>query len=217
VRPRGPLIPTSPARPPRRRRPPQVLCRHGGIYADSDTVCVAPLPAWLERGRAAAAAADAAAAAARARAHAAGEGGAAPRRKRARKRAAPGLVVGIENVFHSQEEAEELTYVRKVQMIQWTLGAAPGHPVPCGMGGLIKARLANESAAAAAAAARGGAFAGGEAYGAVGGGGGGGGGGDEAGAGTPAAPPLGHDAEILLRTGPGIWSDALHRWGRVSG
>jgi hypothetical protein len=204
----------------------------------------------------------------------------------------PGLVVGIENVFHSQEEAEELTYVRRVQMIQWTFAARPGHPVPCGMGALVRQRMVNETAARRAARVGGrgsaplrGAAAGGSgpvapatanattpavaagaastgpplteagapnatvaaaqvalastagadataaaatssssaAVGWTPGLGTGAtraeavsaavGAGAAPGAETDAdMPPLGHDAEILLRTGPGIWSDAVHRW-----
>lgn len=92
------------------------------------------------------------------------------------------------------------------------MAARPGHPLLCGMGGWIARRMANESAAAAENAAR----AAREKLRARqqqllrrGGGGGGGEGSERASADD--LPPLGHDAQVLLRTGPGIWSDAVHR------
>ncbi len=57
---------------------------------------------------------------------------------------APGLVVGIEDLFRSQEEADDATYVRQMQMIQWTMAAKRGHPITCRMGGMIKQFMEQE-------------------------------------------------------------------------
>lgn len=56
----------------------------------------------------------------------------------------PGLVVGIENAFRTQQEAEDSTYVHRLQMIQWVMAARQGHPVVCGMGRRITEFLAAE-------------------------------------------------------------------------
>lgn len=128
-----------------------VLCGHGGIYTDTDTVCAVPFDKWFQ----------------------------------SNGTAEPGLVVGIENVFRSQEDAEEATYVKKIQMIQWTMAAKQAHPVLCRMGGYIKAFMDNETATPA----------------------------DSSGV----SDIKGHDASILLRTGPGIWSDAVHTYLRQIG
>jgi hypothetical protein len=72
-----------------------VLCRLGGVYADSDVVAAKPVSSWAQ---------DA------------------------------GLLVGIENVFKTPEEAKKRDYARQIQMVQWTIAARRGHPVVCSMG-----------------------------------------------------------------------------------
>ncbi|KAF8056212.1 HOC1 [Scenedesmus sp. PABB004] len=84
-----------------------VLCRFGGVYADSDVVSARPIAGW---------AADA------------------------------GLLVGIENVFTTPEEAKRRDYTRQVQMVQWAIAARPGHPVVCRMGRYVAAHVAEEAA-----------------------------------------------------------------------
>ncbi|KAI8468481.1 MAG: hypothetical protein J3K34DRAFT_459880 [Monoraphidium minutum] len=215
-----------------------VLCGHGGVYADTDTVCVAPFDEWLNRTQHSAAAAG--------REISGGGYGAGGR---------PGLVVGIENVFPSQEVAEEMTYVKKIQMIQLRyniprphqMASKKGHPVPCSMGPAIRARIQEEAAAAAGAAAPGAPVAGPSARralsaarptrraaaqrlkarrGAAAAKGQDGEGAAAAAAAAGATVPasggvapavLGHDAAILLRTGPGIWTDAVHKYMRDQG
>ena len=56
-----------------------------------------------------------------------------------------GLLVGVENVFRTQEEAKRRTYTRQVQMVQWVMAAKPGHPVVCRMGDYIKHHLEKEA------------------------------------------------------------------------
>jgi hypothetical protein len=68
------------------------------------------------------------------------------------------------------------------------------------MGDLIRGRIANETAAAAATKRRAAAAASGRSNG------GGGGVGDD-----PEGVGAGHDEGILMRTGPGIWSQAVHQ------
>eukprot|EP00878_Enallax_costatus_P033114 GHUV01036501.1.p1 GENE.GHUV01036501.1~~GHUV01036501.1.p1 ORF type:complete len:355 (+),score=71.00 GHUV01036501.1:716-1780(+) len=114
-----------------------VLCGHGGIYADTDTVCGERFEAWTNFNS-------------------------SPE---------PGLIVGIENQFYSQEEAEEASYVHKIQVVQWTVASKRSHPVVCRMGAAIKAFVEQEAAD-----------------------------------GYRFEQDKGHDAAILLRTGPGIWS-----------
>jgi Glycosyltransferase sugar-binding region containing DXD motif len=125
-----------------------VLCAHGGVYADTDTIAAAPVASWLP----------------------------------ANTTLLPRLIVGVENRFHSQAEAEEASYVSTVQITQWVMAAAPRHPVPCRMNAAIAAFIAAE-------AADGGAL----------------------------ERERGHDASVLLRTGPGIWSAELHAHLRRAG
>lgn len=125
-----------------------VLCGHGGVYADTDTVCAKPFESWTQFY-------------------------ATP---------APGLVVGIENLFHSQADAEEASYVHKIQITQWTMAAKKSHPVVCRMGAAIKAFVDHEAAT-----------------------------------GNSIEEEHGHDASILLRTGPGIWSQEVHKYLRQVG
>lgn len=60
-----------------------VLCGHGGIYTDTDTICAKPFEQWINFNT-------------------------TPE---------PGLIVGIENRFYSQQEAEEASYVHKIQVL----------------------------------------------------------------------------------------------------
>lgn len=125
-----------------------VLCGHGGIYTDTDTVCGRPFSEWTNFN----------------------------------STPEPGLIVGIENLFYSQEEAEEATYVHKIQITQWTMASKRSHPVACRMGAAIKAFIEQEAADGGKIEQR-----------------------------------VGHDASILLRTGPGIWSSEVHSYLRQMG
>lgn len=69
------------------------------------------------------------------------------------------------------QEAEEASYVHKIQVIQWTLASKRSHPVVCRMGQAIKEFIDKETFD-----------------------------------GNRLEAEVGHDASILLRTGPGIWS-----------
>lgn len=71
-----------------------VLCGHGGVYADTDTICARPFDEWLNTSSSGGGGSD----------------GSLPE---------PGLVVGVENRFHSQALAEEASYVHKIQITQW--------------------------------------------------------------------------------------------------
>eukprot|EP00879_Flechtneria_rotunda_P001545 GHRR01001703.1.p1 GENE.GHRR01001703.1~~GHRR01001703.1.p1 ORF type:complete len:752 (+),score=308.39 GHRR01001703.1:312-2567(+) len=84
-----------------------VLCRLGGVYADSDVVAARPIDTWAQ---------DA------------------------------GLLVGIENVFTTPEEAKRRDYTRQVQMVQWAIAAHTGHPVVCRMGQYVADHVAQEAA-----------------------------------------------------------------------
>jgi hypothetical protein len=75
------------------------------------------------------------------------------------------------------QEAEEATYVHKIQITQWTMASKRSHPVVCRMGAAIKAFLEQEAAD-----------------------------------GGKIEQKMGHDASILLRTGPGIWSSEVHSY-----
>jgi hypothetical protein len=59
-----------------------------------------------------------------------------------------GLLVGIENVFRTLEEAKRRTYTRQVQMVQWVIAAQAGHPVVCRMGDYIKRHIEREASGA---------------------------------------------------------------------
>eukprot|EP00882_Tetradesmus_deserticola_P004989 GHRQ01005258.1.p1 GENE.GHRQ01005258.1~~GHRQ01005258.1.p1 ORF type:complete len:487 (+),score=147.82 GHRQ01005258.1:737-2197(+) len=120
-----------------------VLCGHGGIYTDTDTICARPFSEWTNFN----------------------------------STPEPGLLVGIEDRFYTQEEAEEATYVHKTQITQWTMASKRAHPVVCRMGGAIKAFVEQEAAD-----------------------------------GGRIEQQMGHDASILLRTGPGIWSREVHSY-----
>ncbi|KAF8072583.1 HOC1 [Scenedesmus sp. PABB004] len=120
-----------------------VLCGHGGVYTDTDTVAAARFEDWTSFN-------------------------ATPE---------PGLIVGLENRFYSQQEAEEESYVHETQVTQWTIAAKRAHPVVCRMGAAIKAFVEREAAD-----------------------------------GNALEAAVGHDAAILLRTGPGIWSTEVHRF-----
>eukprot|EP00879_Flechtneria_rotunda_P017138 GHRR01017948.1.p1 GENE.GHRR01017948.1~~GHRR01017948.1.p1 ORF type:complete len:440 (+),score=114.38 GHRR01017948.1:815-2134(+) len=120
-----------------------VLCGHGGIYADTDTICARPFAQWLNFSTV----------------------------------SEPGLVVGVENRFYSQEEAEEASYVHKIQITQWTMASKRSHPVVCRMGTAIKAVVEQEAAD-----------------------------------GQQLEQERGHDAAILLRTGPGIWTSEINSY-----
>lgn len=125
-----------------------ILCGHGGVYADTDTICARSFESWTQFNT-------------------------SPE---------PGLLVGIENRFHSQQAAEEASYVHKIQVTQWTMAAKKSHPVVCRMGAAIKAYVEEEAASGNAIEAE-----------------------------------HGHDASILLRTGPGIWSKEVHSYLRQMG
>jgi hypothetical protein len=125
-----------------------VLCGHGGVYADTDTVCGKPFQSWTQFNTS----------------------------------PDPGLIVGIENLFHSQQLAEEASYVHKIQVTQWAMAAKKSHPVVCRMGAAIKAFIEHEAAT-----------------------------------GNSVEETHGHDAAILLRTGPGIWSTEVHKYIRQMG
>jgi hypothetical protein len=84
-----------------------VLCRMGGVYADSDVVAARPVSDWVQ---------DA------------------------------GLLVGIENVFTTPEEAKRRDYTRQVQMVQWAIASRKGHPVVCRMGQYIAHHVKEEAA-----------------------------------------------------------------------
>lgn len=84
-----------------------VLCRMGGVYADSDVVAARPVADWVQ---------DA------------------------------GLLVGIENVFTTPEEAKRRDYTRQVQMVQWAIASRKGHPVVCRMGQYIAQHVQEEAA-----------------------------------------------------------------------
>lgn len=84
-----------------------VLCRMGGVYADSDVVAARPVTDWVQ---------DA------------------------------GLLVGIENVFTTPEEAKRRDYSRQVQMVQWTIASRKGHPVVCRMGQYVAQHVKEEAA-----------------------------------------------------------------------
>jgi hypothetical protein len=84
-----------------------VLCRMGGVYADSDVVAARPVADWVQ---------DA------------------------------GLLVGIENVFTTPEEAKRRDYTRQVQMVQWAIASRKGHPVVCRMGQYIADHVREEAA-----------------------------------------------------------------------
>jgi hypothetical protein len=83
-----------------------VLCRMGGVYADSDVVAARPMSDWVQ---------DA------------------------------GLLVGIENVFTTPEEAKRRDYTRQVQMVQWAIASRKGHPVVCRMGQYIADHVREEA------------------------------------------------------------------------
>eukprot|EP00775_Hariotina_reticulata_P014304 gene14304-31_t len=83
-----------------------VLCRLGGVYADSDVVAAKPISSWAQ---------DA------------------------------GLLVGIENVFKTPEEAKKRDYARQIQMVQWTIAARRGHPVVCSMGEYVTKHVRQEA------------------------------------------------------------------------
>lgn len=177
-----------------------VLCGHGGIYADTDTVCAKSFEGWSPLGG-------------------------------LNSTGAARLVVGVENMFHSQEvrlsqqagfccivivhtflfkvpqrnvkvsatctmvcqaaasgqkshlfwhcclqAAQEASYVHKIQMVQWTMASTRAHPVVCRMGLAIKDIVEQEVTA-----------------------------------GNKLEQEMGHDAAILLRTGPGVWSTQVLR------
>lgn len=82
-----------------------VLCKMGGVYADSDVVCGRPVSNWAQ---------DA------------------------------GLLVGIENVFNTPEEAKRRDYTRQIQMVQWAIASRKGHPVVCRMGQYVAVHVAEE-------------------------------------------------------------------------
>lgn len=82
-----------------------VLCKMGGVYADSDVVCARPVSTWVQ---------DA------------------------------GLLVGIENVFTTPEEAKRRDYTRQIQMVQWAIASRKGHPVVCRMGDYVAAHVVEE-------------------------------------------------------------------------
>jgi hypothetical protein len=84
-----------------------VLCRMGGVYADSDVVAARPVADWVQ---------DA------------------------------GLLVGIENVFKTAEEAKRRDYTRQVQMVQWAIASRKGHPVVCRMGQYVAQHVKEEAA-----------------------------------------------------------------------
>lgn len=120
-----------------------VLCTHGGVYADSDTVCARPVRDWIQPG--------------------------------------PGLLyVGIENAFPSLEAANKHTYARQVQMVQWTALASPGHPVLCNMAMNITEKVWREKMGV-----------------------------------EKLREDDDHDGKILLRTGPGIWTDAITSYFQI--
>jgi mannosyltransferase OCH1-like enzyme len=126
-----------------------VLCQHGGVYADTDTICARSFDSWLTQQYVA----------------------------NLSRTTEPGFVVGIENVFPSQEAAEEATYVRKVQMIQWTMASRRAHPIVCSMGKAVRSFMDREETDQLDLDAK-----------------------------------MGHDASILLRTGPGIWTDGVQEF-----
>lgn len=76
------------------------------------------------------------------------------------------------------QEAEEASYVHKIQVVQWTVASKRSHPVVCRMGAAIKAFVEQEAAD-----------------------------------GYRFEQDKGHDASILLRTGPGIWSTEVQGCG----
>ena len=148
-------------------------------------------------------------------------------------------------VFHARFEVLTPETTRKQQQTTTIqMAARKGHPALCRMPGLIAQRVANESAAAAAETAKAAAAAAERRRRrrereALGGGVSGigsisfsGSGGDssqeqdgdehtESGSGGSSGgkdlPPLGHDAGVLMRTGPGIWSLAVHAYIREAG
>jgi hypothetical protein len=56
-----------------------------------------------------------------------------------------GLLVGIENVFTTPEEAKRRDYTRQVQMVQWAIASRKGHPVVCRMGQYIADHVKEEA------------------------------------------------------------------------
>jgi hypothetical protein len=59
-----------------------------------------------------------------------------------------GLLTGVENVFEALPAARARDYTRLMQVVQWTIAAAPGHPVVCRMGEYIRRRVDAEAAGA---------------------------------------------------------------------
>lgn len=84
-------------------------------------------------------------------------------------------------ICHSQHEAEEASYVHKIQITQWAMAAKKSHPVVCRMGPAIKDFIDREAATGSI------------------------------------EEKHGHDAAILMRTGPGIWSTEVHKYIRQMG
>lgn len=82
---------------------------------------------------------------------------------------------------NSQHEAEEASYVHKIQITQWAMAAKKSHPVVCRMGPAIKDFIDREAATGSI------------------------------------EEKHGHDAAILMRTGPGIWSTEVHKYIRQMG
>lgn len=115
------------------------LCRHGGIYGDTDTACLAPVEQWAARSRRRGAGDVGTSSGGGGGADSGGgevfwrggsgsggrssgsDSGGGRSSEAGEDDSAPGLLVGIENVFRSQEEAEEATYANKIQMVQWTV------------------------------------------------------------------------------------------------
>lgn len=92
-----------------------VMCHHGGIYADADTLCIRPVQEWnRDNGH------DAE------------------------------VFFGVEDIFRRDPSGGSTGWGINqgrfgVQFEQWTLAAAPGHPVYCNMSKLISERIADEA------------------------------------------------------------------------
>jgi hypothetical protein len=215
-----------------------VMCRHGGIYADSDTLvsaatsCAGPAVAPLRREKKAATVPP----------HAPPLPAPPPNPPKNPTPTKPKqcvrpaqewnrenehdaeVLLGVEDVFRRdplQPGGGSGWGVRRgrwgVQFEQWAMAAAPRQPVFCGMLDLIRARLDDEASSA-------------------GGGGGAGGGGEGGGGGAAAAAAFGsgggaasgktasskgaehaQDWGVLHRTGPHVWTDSVLRWMNLRG
>mmetsp|Transcript_20201 Transcript_20201/g.44059 ORF Transcript_20201/g.44059 Transcript_20201/m.44059 type:complete len:464 (+) Transcript_20201:225-1616(+) len=110
-----------------------ILCKHGGIYTDTDTLCLHGVHSWesvpglMQRPPMQ----DSSSSSSESSSSSSSSGATSR---------SPSMYVGIENVFQSQKQAQQHTYVKQIQMLQWTLAAAPRHELLCGMPERIKSK-----------------------------------------------------------------------------